>query len=273
MLKRLDRRATILAIIHSLSFFLIAYLVIWFLKDLTTVLIANGLEIPTAWYYHRIDFMIPQSFWNADLVKLTFSGAPVISLILALLCLVAYYSVMDLDGILKMIFLWGFIHGWTGFFGSVFVGTLTNTGFGHVVIWLYLNDTARLTTNLVSLFMLFFGGFIIARPTLISANYYLNFLPDQSRNRFLMAQMILPAIIGLGMLVLLRIPASIEDQLIPFTALLVILPIFMRRYHFPEMYFDNKPIVLRLEWIYVIIAIIFTLGFRLIFEFGIRSGH
>jgi hypothetical protein len=273
MLSRLDKRGAIIAIVHSLAFFLIAYLLLWFFKNLTTVLIANSLDIPTVWYYHRIDFMIPQSFWNADLVKLTFSGAPLISLVIAVLCLIAYYNVMDLNGILKMVFLWGFIHGWAGFFGSIFIGTLTNTGFGHVVIWLYFNDTARLTTNLVSLFMLFLGGFVIAKPALISANYYVNKLPIQSRTRFLIAQVILPAFIGLFLLFALRLPSSIEDQLIPVTSLLVILPVFMRRYQFSEMYFDDEPIKIRLEWVYLIIAMALTVAFRLVFEFGIRTGH
>jgi len=272
MLSRLDKRGILLAILHSLAFFLIAWLLIWVFKNLTTIIIANSLEIPTVWYYHRIDFMIPQAAWNADLVKLTFSGAPVLSLIIAVLCLVAYHNVMDLNGILKLVFLWGFIHGWTGFFGSIFIGTLTNTGFGHVVIWLYLNDTARLTTNLISLFMLFLGGFFIAKPTLISANYYLNFLPQQARSRFLAAQIIIPAFIGLLIIAVLRVPAPIEDQLIPVTSLLVILPVFMRRNHFSVIYFDDEPIEIRLEWVYVIIAIALTLAFRLIFEFGIRTG-
>jgi hypothetical protein len=273
MLSRLDKRGILLAILHSLAFFLIAWLLFWFFKNLTTIIIANSLEIPTVWFYHRIDFMIPQAAWNADLVKLTFSGAPVLSLIISVLCLIAYYNVMDLNGILKLVFLWGFIHGWTGFFGSIFIGTLTNTGFGHVVIWLYLNDTARLTTNLISLFMLFLGGFFIAKPTLISANYYLNLLPQQARSRFLSAQLIIPAFAGLLLIAALRVPASLEDQLIPVTSLLVILPVFMRRNHFSVIYFDDELIEIRLEWIYVIIAIALTLAFRLIFEFGIRTGH
>lgn len=273
MQSRLDKRGILIAILHSLVFFLIAWILIWFFKNLTTILIANSLEIPTVWYYHRIDFMIPQSVWNADLVKLTFSGAPVLSLIIAVLCLIAYYNVMDLNGILKLVFLWGFIHGWTGFFGSIFIGTLTNTGFGHVVIWLYLNDTARLTTNLISLFMLFLGGFFIAKPTLISANYYLNLLPQQARSRFLAAQVIIPAFIGLLVIAALRVPASLEDQLIPATSLLVILPVFMRRNQFSEMYFDDEPIEIRLEWVYVIIAMALAVAFRLIFEFGVRTGH
>lgn len=270
--KKLTVRAAMIAVVHSLAFFLMSYLVIWFLINLATVLIANGLDIPTAWYYHRIDFIIPQSLWTADLVKLTFSGAPLLSLILSLLCLVAYYHVMDLNGILKLFFLWGFIHGWTGFFGSLFIGTLTSTGFGHVVIWLYFNDTARLTTNLFALFMLFFGGFIIAKPVLVSANYYLNLLPLNSRSSFLLAQLLLPAAFGLVLLVILRYPATIEDQLVPVASLLMILPVFMRRNQFPDLYFDDEPINTRLEWIYIIIAILMVAAFRLVFEFGIRTG-
>jgi hypothetical protein len=272
MQSSLNRKSTYIAILHSLAFFLIAYLLVWLLTSLATVLTANGLEIPTVWNYHRIDFMIPQSLWNADLVKLTFSVGPLLSLLIAILCLIAYYNVMEFNGNLKLLFLWGFIHGWIGFFGSLFIGTLTSTGFGHVVIWLYFYDTARLTTNLVSLLMLFFGGFIIARPVLISANYYLNDLPELSRTRFLLAQMIIPALIGIAMIVLLRIPASLEDQLVPATILLMILPIFMRRYHFPNLYFDDEEISVRIEWLYIIVTIVLILAFRLIFAFGIRSG-
>lgn len=272
MKSSLNRKDFIVAVFHSLAFYAIAFLLIWFLTSLTTVIIANSLDIPTIWRYFRIDFMIPQSQWNHDLVKITFSGGPITSLFFGILCLIAYYNVMNLNGILKMLFLWGFIHGWTGFFGSLFIGTLTSTGFGHVVIWLYFNDTARLTTNLFSLLMLFFGGFIIARPVLISANYYLNNLPETSRTSFLVAQMILPALIGMGMFVVLRAPASLEDQLLPFTGLLMILPVFMRRHHFSIIYFDDDEIEVRPEWIYLIIAALMIAAYRIIFEFGIRSG-
>jgi len=269
---KLSYSAAVIAVVHSLVFFLMSYLVIWFLKDLSTVLIAYGLDIPTAWYYHRIDFIIPQSLWTADSVKLTFSGAPLLSLILSLLCLVAYFHVMKLNGILKLFFLWGFIHGWTGFFGSLFIGTLTSTGFGHVVVWLYFHETARLATILFALFMLSFGGFVIAKPALVSANYYLNFLPSKSRSRFLWVQFLLPAAIGLVLLTVLRYPAIIEDQLVPVTTLIMILPVFMRRNHFPELYFDEEPISTRVEWLYLIITILFVVAFRLVFGFGIRTG-
>ncbi len=272
MISRINKHDSFVAVIHSLAFFMLAYLFVWLFQSLTTVLVANSLEIPTAWYYDRIDFLIPEAKWDADLVKLTFSTAPLISLVISILFLIAYYKVMELNGILKLFFLWGYIHGWTGFFGSVFIGTITGSGFGYVVAWLYLNDTALLTTSLVSLFMLFLGGFIIARPVLISANYYVNFLPEESRNGFLFSQMILPAFIGICLIVVLRVPASYEVQLIPFTAILMILPVFMRRYHFPVIYFDDEKIETRLEWIYIILSISFATVFRIIFASGLRSG-
>ena len=272
MKSNLSKSDYFIAILHSLSFYILAFLLVWFATSLFTVLVANGLDIPTVWRYFSIDFMIPQSQWNHDLVKITFSTGPFMSLFLGILCLIAYYKVMDLNGILKLLFLWGFIHGWTGFFGSLFIGTLTSTGFGHVVIWLYFNDTARLTTNLFSLLMLFFGGFVIARPVLISANYYLNDLPESARNGFLSAQIILPALLGIGLFVLLRIPASLADQLIPLTSLLMILPVFMRRYHFPIIYFEEEEIKVKPEWLFLITAFLLVVAYRILFEYGIRTG-
>lgn len=272
MLEKLNRHDSTKAIIHSLAFFMIAYLIIWVFQGLATVLIASGLEIPTVWYFDRIDFIIPQALWDADKVKLTFSGAPLISLILAMLCLVAYYKVMEFNGILKMLFLWGYIHGWTGFFGAIFIGTLTSTGFGYVVVWLYLTDTFLLLVSLISLFMLFIGGMFIARPALISANYYLNLLPEDSRSQFILMQFLIPGIIGLVLLTLIRMPATFENQLIPATLFLVLLPVYMRRLHFPDLYFDDEPIRTRIEWVYPVVAVILIAAFRLVFALGIRSG-
>lgn len=272
MLNSLDRHDAFVAVIHSVAFFFIAYIIIWVFQGLTTMLIANGLDIPTVWYHDRMDFIIPQAQWNADMVKLTFSGGPLISLIFSLLCLVAYYKVMEFNGILKMIFLWGYIHGWTGFFGSIFIGTLTGTGFGYVVVWLYLTDTALLLVSLISLFMLFIGGMFIARPALISANYYLNLLPEESRGQFLLMQFAIPGIIGLFLLTMLHVPATLENQLIPATMFLILLPVYMRRRHFPDIYFDDEHIRTKIEWIYPVIAVILVMAFRLIFATGVRSG-
>jgi hypothetical protein len=268
----LNIRSFLKAIVNSLIFFALAYVVVWLLYHLAVVLFANGNEIPTVWYFNRIDFMIPEGAWTADRVKITYTSGPLISLIFSLIFLIVYMNTMELNGILRLFFLWAYIHAWTYFFGSIFIGTLTNTGFGHVLVWLYFQDTARLATNLVSLFMLFLGGYIIAKPALFSANYYLNYLPEDSRGIFLTAQLLIPAILGFIGMIVLKHPSSLENHLIPLTSLLMMLPVFMRRTHFSVMYFDDEPIRVKIDWVYLIIAAITVAAYRIIFEVGIRTG-
>lgn len=262
----------LIVLIHSLAFFLFSYLFVWILQNLVTILAAHHLDVPTVWHINRIDFMIPQRAWDYARVRLIFSSGPLFSLIFGITSLIIYTQVMAFNGLLKQFFLWCFFHGWTNFWGALFVGTLTGAGFGHVVEWLYLKDTARLLISMFALGMLFYGGALAARPAMITANSYLNKLSYDGRGLWLTAHMLLPALFGLLISTMLAWPGDLVLRLPPFTILIMIIPVYMLRHQLPDIYFDEEPIKIKVSYKYIVSAVVFVTAIRVLLHNGIRFG-
>ncbi|HSW67134.1 MAG TPA: hypothetical protein VLH16_00995 [Bacteroidales bacterium] len=262
----------LIVIAHSLAFFLFSYLFVWILQSLVTILAAYHLDVPTVWHIDRVDFMIPERAWDFSRVRLIFSSGPLFSLIFGIVSLIIYNQVMMFNGLLKQFFLWAFFHGWTNFWGALFVGTLTGRGFGHVVEWLYLQDTARLLISMSALGMLFYGGALAARPAMITANSYLNKLSFDGRGLWLTAQMLIPAIVGLFISTMLAWPGELVLRLPPYTILIMIIPVYMRRQQLPDIYFDEEPIKIKLSYKFVVSALAFIALMRILLHNGIRFG-
>lgn len=257
---------------QSLIFFLLAYFIVWFIHSLVTSIAAINLEMSVVWKLITIEFIIPQSAWDPDKVKITFSAGPLAGFLVSVIGLIIYMKAMHYNGILKLLFLWMFVHGWISLFGGLLIGTLTRTGLGFVTDWLYLQDTELLVITIAALSLIFSGGVIIARPSLLSANYYVNKLPVEGRFSFIFSQFVMPYLLGNLILFGIRITGPVENHLIVMTTLIMLLPIMMLRKNFPDMYFEDEPVVVKLEVKYAIILIVMLALFYLLFYNGIRLG-
>lgn len=262
---------------NALVMFLLSYLLVYIIAQTITVFVALNFDYRVILFYHKIYYAIDANDWSADSVKILFSIPPVTGLVLGIGSILIYNSVQSEGGLLKLFFLWMFIHGMNMFFGSLLIGTLLNKGFGWVIAYLYYMDTGKMVFSIMSIFALGAIGGFISKSFLISGNSYFNYLNRENRKFLLMSQVILPALFGTLILILLKIPnnfyyttsdEALYESLKLGAIILVLIPVIMsfRSYH--EIYFDEEPRKIRLKWKFVL----FTLFLILAFRFGLQQG-
>ena len=138
-------------IINSTFIFLLAYLVVFFLKQLAIAVAAHSLHVTTVMMYYDVEFLIRSRDWTADMVQVIFSTGPVITGFIAVLSLTIYGLTLHERWMVRLFFLWMFLHALSQSLGDMIFGVILNQGFGWVLAYLYYTDTENL---------LFVSGFL-----------------------------------------------------------------------------------------------------------------
>ena len=252
--------------LNSLSMFLLSHLVIYYLGQVITVWVAYTFDYETIVFYYKIYYNIDSSDWTSDAVKILYSIKPIAGLILGFIGLILYASNQNNTGKIKLFFLWSFVNGMVLFFGSLLMGTLLNKGFGWVISYLYYKDTGKMVFSILAIFALFISGTTIGRRLLISGNSYFNFVDSRNRKFLITSQVILPVFLGTIILSILKIPAEAYfttqeeityEVLKVWTILLLIIPSVVAMNSYGEIYFDEANRRPRINWIFVLLAMLF----------------
>lgn len=249
--------------INSTAMFLLSYLFVFFMHQGITILSALIFNIPVELDYTKISFMVYKYAWTFDSVKIIFSAGPVFCMILSIFMLVVSIRFKEYDGLLKVFFLWGFVHSINLFLGSALAGALLGEGFGHVLIWMFMPDTGKMIISLLGLFSLAGVGFGITRLFLLSANSYYNKLEVSDRPVFLIHQVLLPFIAGSAIIIGFRLPLNYYEILRLLTPIIVILPAFVNSSGFPVFFFDENPKSIKINGSLMAAAIIILLIYRI----------
>jgi hypothetical protein len=273
-----DRRHNFFVIsINSLVLFLFSYLVIYIISQLITVWVASSFQYKTVLYYYKIYYDIESHDWNADSVKILFSIMPITGILMGSIFIILFSTIRNESGNLKLFFLWGFVHGMVMFFGSLLMGTLLNKDFGWVIAYLYYRDTGKMIFSIISIFALISIGGLIAKSFLISGNAYYNFIDRSNRKFLLSGQVVFPAVIGTFILALIKVPdqfyfGTVDEMyyefLKLFTLIILMIPLIISFRTYNEIYFDEEPRKINLNWKFLIATVILLLVFR----FGLISG-
>lgn len=265
------RRRYLLIIFNSTVFFLLSYFVLFFISQITTVIAASFFNYPVIVYYYEIYFNISPEAWYHDSVKTIFSSGPLIVFVIGIISLIVYHNIKESVISYKLFFLWGFLHGVNMLFGALLVGTLFETGVGHVISWMYIMDTGKVLYSIISIFLLVIAGLLATKPFLISANTYYNEINRTNRNAFIFAQVLIPYFAGNAFLIILRQPHFIfYDTFIAMALLVSIIPVLATYSTYNELYFeeeDKKPVI---PWIGIGALVLAILIFRVVQAIGIR---
>jgi hypothetical protein len=267
------RRLLYLISINSTVFFLLAYFCLFLISQVVTVITASFFHYPTIAYYYEIFFNINPEAWYPDSVKTIFSSGPLVSFVIGISFLTIYSNLHDLTGPYKLFFLWGFLHGVNMLFGALLVGTLFETGIGHVISWMYVTDTGKVLYSIISVFLLVIAGLISTRQFLISGNTYYNEINKTNRTNFIISQILVPYFVGNTFLILLRLPRFIfYDTFIGIALIICIVPVLMTFRSYNELYFEDeeKKPGIAMKALAVLTAVI--LIFRGVLEIGIHFG-
>lgn len=258
--------------LHSLAMFLLSWMMLFIISCLLMTAISYSAGIPVKLCFHKCYFLISPSMWNADLVKLLFISPQVISFGYAVGCMLVLHYVNQFSGLLKLFFIWGFVHGWAGCFGGMLAGMLTNTGFGHAADWMYLFDTVKLILSLLAMMLLLLGGFLISRSFQVSANIYFSEIKENMFPRFLFFQVTVVVVAGTIIQLFMRIPAPAGLQLVLPANIVLLLPVVLKAGGFNDMQFDTDKREFRLHSWFLAATGLFIAIVRLCFGNGVRIG-
>lgn len=259
--------------INSTAYYLISYFIISFLFQLTESLISLYLfDIPSSFDRNSADYLTKPESWSFDSVKVIFTSGVILSAVFGLLCLIVYLKALELDGLLRLFFLWGFVHSINLFWGSIMLGSFIFEGFGYVLAWMYLQDTVKMILLFISLFMMLAAGSLMTKPFLYSANTYYNNLSAEMRPSFRKYQFFVPYVFGTIIIVILRFPLSLYELLLLLTPILIILPLWWGISKFPPYFFEDHPKSIEIHWRIVITTLVIIALYRVVMGVGIRIG-
>ncbi len=220
---KFSRREKWIMMLNSASAFIIAYLTIQIISQALTLLIAQNFEFQGTIRYWGVLYFITSNDWTPDAVLTLYSVQPLTSLILSLIGLIIYLNVQQYEGILKMIFLWVYVYGLVAFFGALAVGTIINKGFGFVVIYIYLMDTAKLLISLCSLGALLFIGVLSRSLCINSANVYFEEINFRNVKYVIRYHIVYPALLGSLVIILFKLPKITPYELFTLSTIIIFL--------------------------------------------------
>jgi len=268
LIKRIQTSSSI--VINSTAYFILSYLLIYFLQQLTTALVALHFDIKTSIHINYIDFLIRSDSWTFDSVKVIYSVSVVFSLIISIICLIIYIRTIEFDGLLRLFFLWGFIHSINSFIGGILVGALSGEGPGYVLSYVYMSDTAKLFIALLGIFSLLGVGASMVKPMLFSGNSYYNTQQPGVRLRFITQQFYLPFLFGNTILSIARFPVRGYELMLIGSSVLLLLPLFFMASTFTEFYFDENPKEISVNWRIVFVTLLALVVMRFGLQYGLR---
>jgi hypothetical protein len=257
--------------VNSLFAFLLAYVFVYLVFNLTILLSAAAFNIPTLLSYAEISYIVKGTGWTSDAVKIIFSSGPFIMLLLGTVMLFLYQYVSHETGILKLVVLWIYSLSIVQCLGEITVGSLLGEGFGYVLMYMYVNDTMVLVITVLALCGMVAAGVLSTRQYLVSANSYFNDLPHRLNRKFLVFQFLFPFVAGNIIIYLVKLPGiTLYELFVNATMVFVLLPVIIRGGTMADFYFDEEPRQVKLVFPMILASIIVLILFRLVLNSGLR---
>lgn len=214
-------------VLNSFSSALVAYLLISFTGQLLNKLVASTFNYGAVIRYYRVIYFISPREYTTDAVKTLFSIEPFTALFLGIMALIVYLYVRAFEGTLKQVFLWAYLWGMVLFFGALAVGNIFTKGFGHVITYLYLMDTAKLVLTMGALGVLLLAGTFSRTLFLSQANCYFQELNQYNVRGVVLYQVVWPYFLATGFIVLMKLPLlQYYEGFTLLTGLIFILPVW-----------------------------------------------
>jgi len=221
--------------------------------------------------YATYFFHIEPYEWTHDAVLTIFSAGHVLTLLVGLLAVLAFFQLISDAFPIKIFFFWLIIHASTFFFGGLMLGNLLTEGIGHVFNWMYFNDTAKMIVSLIGFFGLLMVALYSPRLVSLSANAYFERYNERMSPFFITAQVLVPYLIGSALVYIYYIPKSMFHEKYSWIILGVMLLLFFLRQRYMEdlMFEEDDTRSIRLMRGFVIFALIFYVGSRIMMQKGI----
>lgn len=259
-------------IVNSTAFCLLSYLVVYLLFQFTTIIASGIFDIPNTLYYNKIGFNIRPEAWTFDSVQVIYSAGDIFLFLISITFLVIIFKALEYNGLLRLFFVWGFIHSVSMLFGSFVIGAFNFEGLGIVLSYLYLSDTAKMLLLFSGLILLLGIGMAMVKIFLFTANIYFNFLSPKMRPTFRRDQFILPFIISTFLLFFIKFPLTLYETLILLMPLFILLPLYWGIGRYPVFYFEETEKTIQISSKLVFVTLGVYTVYRVVLGIGINLG-
>ncbi len=267
---QIEKRDSLSIIINSTAFNLLSYLMVFMLFQFATIIASNMFDIPNTLYYNKIGFNVAPEAWTFDAVKVIYSAGNIILFLISISFLVIIIKTLEFNGLLRLFFLWGLIHSISMLLGSFIIGAFNFDGFGIVLSYLYLADTAKMLLLFIGLVLLLATGMAMVKVFLFSANTYFNFLSPAMRPAFRRDQFILPFVISTVFLLVIKYPLSLYETLILIIPAFILMPLFWGIGRYPVFYFEETKKSIYISYRLVFITLGLYAVYRVVLGIGIN---
>jgi hypothetical protein len=266
-------RPYLIIALNSTAYYLLSYFIILVVFQLTTVAAAQYFGIPAIVRFNKIDFLVNTQSWDFESVKMVFSSGSISSLLLGLISLVIFLKAKSFEGLFKLFFFWGFVHGVNIFIGSVVLGAFIYEGMGYVFAWMYLTETWKMLLLFIGLAVLLGSGTLLIKSMLLTANSYFNTSRSETRAKFKFYQFFVPYLFSTAIMIMIRVPVSIYELLLMITPGLILVPLMSGLHQFTIFFFDDEERKIEIRYKLIFLTIGLIIAFRLFLGIGIRIGQ
>lgn len=255
--------------INSTTAFVLTYVVVFYISFFTKIILTGVFDYSVTFTYDTIFYHIKGHEWTHDSVRLIYGSGPILVFVSGLLSLMIFSGFTDETSRVKVLFVWFALHAFNFVFSGLSIGNIFGYGVGHVFTWMYLRDTAKMVIALIGLFGLLTTAIVIVKPLINSASSFFSYLDENNIPFFIMAQIVVPYIIGsaIGVLYFLpSIPVQEEYSWIVMGVLLLIISISVNKMERTQ--FDNEKRDIGISWPLVAITVVLLFAMR----FGLENG-
>lgn len=293
--EEIDKGSLKKSFINSTVAFLIAYFVVNITSQLATILVTSYYQIQTDWYYNKIEFLALTSspLWNASSVKAIFAAGPVISLIMGFIYFFIFLSIFKKDpGLIKLILLWASLHSFNRFFGDFIGGDLAYQfsdkflSFVYTTNWMRFDKGQNDFLAIGSLIILITIGYFSTRYFLSTAYSRYFLFNNAMKSNFKVYNIFLPAVVGILIIFLVRLPEGSMDDIFLFfsynvwelitylTVIIMLVPVFTSFNTQLDLAIQivNVEKKQKIAWAYILFLLILIGVFRIILDPGLGFG-
>lgn len=216
-------KASSVIIVNSLVYFLLAYFFVITLSNVFSILLGKISGFDGTLYYYGFVLHEQSSRWSGGNIFLIYGLGIGITLFTGILSERWYRAICHDHIKAKLFILWVSIISFTWFFGNVIVGSFINFGIGAAMRAVSIPFIVKIIIAIIAVGALTGIGYYLQTHILISSNmYYREFSKSKFKN-FLLVQIIIPAIVGITIVMFYKYPHSAEYQYMDLLCLLPVL--------------------------------------------------
>jgi len=263
-------------LLNSIVLYIIAFYAMYLLNRLATIVTAGFFDIPAVLYSYRIFWPLYtySSLYTRMALVVIFALGPIISLAAGIGMWRLFMWLKKFNLNLKILVVWMIFHAFNLFFGAYIAGVITRTGFVYTTEWLFYSnvfDVEEIIFLIVSVVALLIAGYYLSRQFLVSAITPAS-INKEYRLYYVLAQVLLPWIIGNSLLILINFPNNPPELLVLYAvSVLMVIPV-MSVYNAPSIQQIKIPGArnkVRMGWIYFVIAALLVYFIREVLHQGI----